>query len=200
VRVEAVRWLAGRAGPEADDVLETFVAESWGTPAEGHAVRTRLGVPSTGYVRATERCAGTEALLALLLRPTTPVATRALLVELAVDALARPQRSGGGEVDEEARATLEARLPAVGAALVGPTTRALREGRFDDPKHGTRLLASLEPTLALASLGDLVLADPPEPVLKAVAGELALLRRVGRAEVADALRARGVPPTCARRR
>lgn len=193
VRVEAVRWLAGRAGPEADDVLETFVAESWGTPAEGHAVRTRLGVPSTGYVRATERCAGTEALLALLLRPTTPIATRALLVELAVDALARPQRSGGGEVDEEARATLEARLPAVGAALVGPTTRALREGRFDDPKHGTRLLASLEPTLALASLGDLVLADPPEPVLKAVAGELALLRRVGRAEVADALRARGRP-------
>jgi hypothetical protein len=52
-----------------------------------------------------------------------------------------------------------------------------------------RLLASLPLDLALESLGDLVLADPPEPVLKAAAGELALLRRVGRAEVVDALRA-----------
>lgn len=189
VRVEAVRWLASHGGAEADDVLEAFVAETWGTPEEGRAVRRALGVPSEGYVRATERCAGTEALLALLLRPTTPLATRALLVELAVEALARPQRAAGAEIDEEARATLEARLPAVGAALVGPTTRALLAGRFDDPKHGTRLLASLPPALAVASLGDLALGEPPEPVLKSVAGELALLRRVGRAEVADALRA-----------
>ncbi|MFO0934128.1 MAG: hypothetical protein U1E39_15680 [Planctomycetota bacterium] len=193
VRVEAVRWLATHDGPEADDLLEAFVAETWGTPAEGREVRAGLGVACEGYVRATERCAGTEALLALLGRPTTPVATRALLVELAVDALARPQRTGGAEIDEEARVTLEARLPEVGAALVGPTLRALREGRFDDPKHGTRLLASLERGLAVASLGDLVLADPPETVLKAAAGELALLRRVGRAEVADALRAAGRP-------
>jgi len=187
VRVEAARWLATHDGPEEDDLLALAVAETWSPPTEAAALRARLGVPTDGYTRADARCAGTEALLALVCRPTTPVATRAALVELAVDALAHPATGSGAEADEEARATLEARLPAVGAALVGPTTRRLVAGAFVEPRQGVRLLAALPADLAVTALGDVVLAGPPEDVTRHAAGALAAFRRVGRDAVARAL-------------
>ncbi len=115
------------------------------------------------------------------------MAARDALVELAVDALAHPSTGVGAEADEEARAMLEAGLPAVGAALVAPTTRRLVAGTFVEPRQGVRLLTALLTDIAVTALGDGVLARPPAEVTRHAATALAGLGRVGREAVARAL-------------
>lgn len=181
---EAGAYLA-HAGPRAPaSALEEVLAGMLQLDAPG-APRAR---PTKSAL--LQRRNAVEAVLGLLEHPDVAPARRAILLEMAVEMVARPVPMDPMGRDAIPEHRLRQRLPDSGEALIAPVLSLLRAGAFADPRAGVLLLRELGPQLALPALRDLLASvmpggacaqTPHAPWLRSAA--VGVLRDLGRVEV-----------------
>ncbi len=189
--------------PQVDapiDLLETIVTETGQGPFFAAHIRRQRGVPVEGYDHVAMRQIAIDAVLTLLDRPATTSEQRARWIERAVWWVARPVALNARLRDPTPENVLRRRLPGLGAEIIAPVVRRLKQGHFAEPRPGVILLRELGPELALPILHDFLEPRAERPAFEsraeaeqrrylrnAAAGALDELAQVGDEALARAL-------------